>query len=179
MNLRYKILQMLAPKPVTAAFKVPGACLIGDSIMFGGVGDGLRKAIPGVVIHDRSVPGDTAYQAAIRFPWELRSTETVVLECGTNDLNTQRNPVPYLRDMALFALAEDRRVIFTGILQREDIWVDSVNREIRDLASELGCLHAQWDSIMHPKLADGLHPEPVTVDHMVTLLTNTIGYLPH
>lgn len=178
MSIRHTIINALAPKPKIAQFNTDGFVLYGDSIMNNGVAERIRAKLPRYPISDRSVPGDTAYEASIRFKWELRNAHTVVLEHGTNDIPFERDPTPYLELMAKHALAEGRVVIFTGILLRPQYMQTCLlfNKRIHDLADDLKCRHAQWDGIVYPNLVDGLHPAPDTIDRMTTYLVSASNY---
>lgn len=180
MGFRNLILTAIAPKPNAAQFLVPGLTLCGDSIMFSGVADRLKERLSetpsySYVIHDRSIPGDTARQGWFRFPYELRSTNTVVLELGTNDIGIEQDPVPWLERMAKYALSEGRRVIFTGIVQRP-LWattVEHANEKIHQLSDRLGCDHAGWDT-KSVNCPDGLHPDAEGITSLSDALYYTI-----
>jgi lysophospholipase L1-like esterase len=167
MDTRTFLLSALAPKAQNGEFLVPGMSLYGDSIMFGGVADNLKFSLRmrfgpqnTIVVHDRSVPGDTARNGWRRFPHELRSTSTVVLEYGTNDISQEHDPLPYLERMARYAIKEGRVVVFTGIVQRALLakTVYLTNQRIRELARTLECGHAGWDKA-EVHCPDGLHPD--------------------
>lgn len=155
------ILRAIAPRPRPAAGATlqPGVTLYGDSIMHGGIAAVMADAGCTGVIHDRSVPGDTAANAWRRMPYELRATTHVVLQQGTNDLTVGADPVQYLRRMVRYLRAEGRTVILTGIAQRADRPTAPTDLDVRRLAITERVAFAGW-GVVPLNAPDGLHPGP-------------------
>lgn len=178
MNLADIIRDVVAPKARLSPHIAPGVTLYGDSIMAGGIADRLRKQLPDALIADRSIPGDTAANAWRRFPYEIRATNIVVLQPGTNDLASKRCPLRPLRKMAEYARAEGREVVFTGLAQRADgrvEWnlVNDVNAVVREMAFDLGAHFAWWHDVELDS-ADALHPSPAMADELAQFLAKTL-----
>ncbi len=175
MNLTDHILSLLAPSPNKNGMKNPGLSLSGDSIMANGIAKRLRDR--GIAVLDLAQPGDTAQSAWRRFPYDVRSMGTVIIEQGTNDISGGRDPVPYLRKMVKYAQAEGRRVILTGITFRELVapysWMQA-NIDIIKLARERGCSHAGWNTVDYSS-DDGLHPDDAMNDRLVEQLMRTLA----
>lgn len=165
----------LMPSARPNGFLVPGLALYGDSIMANGIAHRLQAA--GVLLNDLSQPGDTAANAWRRFAYDLRTMQTVVLQHGTNDLSGGRDPVPYLRLMAKHAIAEGRRVVFTGITHRElpvgYSW-QRANDDIGALAAELKCTHAGWNGVAYAS-DDLIHPDAAMADRLVARLVESLA----
>ncbi|MGJ7530087.1 SGNH/GDSL hydrolase family protein [Variovorax sp. GB1P17] len=165
----------LMPSATPNGFLVPGVALYGDSIMANGIAHRLQAA--GVVVNDLSQSGDSAANAWRRFAYDLRTMQTVVLQHGTNDLSAGRDPVPYLRRMAKHAMAEGRRVMFTGITHRELPCAYSwqrANDDIRKLAADLQCAHASWNGVAYSS-EDLIHPDAAMAERLVTRLMETLA----
>ena len=180
MNIRTSILDLLAPRAERNEPATKGITIYGDSIGYSlFLADRLAVSMPGIVVVDRSMPGDTAEQAWRRFPYDVRSTNTVVLQVGTNDLGLGRDPLPALRKMASYARDEGRVTVFTGITWRVGLLpVAETNERILELAEEFGAVCANWQAI--PLIADdGLHPvEPMRTalhDSLVSSLQTLKG----
>ncbi|RQO43077.1 hypothetical protein DBV14_26600 [Variovorax sp. KBW07] len=165
----------LMPSARPNGFLVPGLLLYGDSIMANGIAHRLQAA--GVLVNDLSQPGDTAANAWRRFAYDLRNMQTVVLQHGTNDLSGGRDPVPYMRLMAKRAMAEGRRVVFTGITHRElpvaYSW-QRANDDIKALAVALKCTHAGWDGVAYSS-DDLIHPDAAMADRLVGRLVEALA----
>lgn len=177
MNIRTAILDLLAPAPADGRPRVPGITFYGDSIGFSlDLHERFKTLMPGAMVVDRSMPGDTAEQAWRRFPYDVRSTQVVLLQVGTNDLGQGNDPVPALRKMAEYAYAEGRTPIFTGITWRTGVGIIPVadtNRRIEELAFEFQTLFVGWNHI--PLVAaDGLHPDEPMRTTMAEWLANSL-----
>lgn len=172
MKFKEHILALIAPKPKPGAILLPGLTLYGDSIMANSVG--WRITLGGGIVEDRSIAGDTAREAWARFPYERRSTGWVVLQPGTNDLTNGDDPVPYLKLMADYAIAEGRNVLLTGISQRVDQDVSDVNVDIWRAAEDVGARFGYWH-FATLDASDGLHPEPMMARTLADLTLNAIG----
>lgn len=175
LNLPDLIRAALMPPATPNGFLVPGVALYGDSIMANGIAPRLQAA--GIAVNDLSQSGDSAANAWRRFAYDLRTMQTVVLQHGTNDLSAGRNPLPYLRRMAAHAIAEGRRVVFTGITHRElpcaYNWIRA-NDDIRQLAIELKCTHAEWNGVAYSS-DDLIHPDAAMTDRLVTRLVKALA----
>lgn len=164
MNLKEIIFELLAPKPNKNSHGVDGVTLYGDSIMYGGIAKNLQDAgytSTGKVLHDMSLPGDTAKNLWHRMPYELRSTKRVVVQQGTNDISAGVNPIPYLRKIVRYMKAEGRIVILTGISRRTDLSDLAQLQyavEIQKLAQQEDAGYVNWP-IIKGNTTDGLHPD--------------------
>ena len=167
-------LRSLLMPSVSEGMLFSGVHTYGDSIMAGNIATELRNT--GAVVLDYSQPGDTAANAWRRFSYDKRSMSTVVLQHGTNDLTLGDDPVPYLEMMAKRAIAEGRKVVFTGITQRAippaRSWLGT-NADITELAYAMGCQHAKWH-IVPMDLVDGLHPGASMIDQLVNRLESVL-----
>lgn len=175
MNIRTPILDLLAPRARDNGRAVKGITVYGDSIGYSlFLPDRFKTLMPGTVVVDRCMPGDTAEQAWRRFPYDVRSTKVVVLQVGTNDLGIGRNPIPALRKMTRYALDEGRLVVFTGITWRTGLFpIAETNERIFELAEDYGCPCANWQAI--PLIAaDGLHPDEPMLTTMADRLSLTL-----
>jgi len=176
MKLTDHVRGLLQPNPPDQPRDFPGVHLYGDSIMANGIASRMTSLGLFTGVLDYSQPGDTAANAWRRFAYDARSLSKVVLQHGTNDLTGGVDPVPYLRKMAEYALAEGREVIFTGITRRElTLKYDwgHANYDIAELATELGCAHAGWDHIQYSS-DDFIHPDAAMQDR---LARNLLEYL--
>jgi len=175
LNLPDLIRASLMPPATPNGFLVPGVALYGDSIMANGIAPRLQAV--GVAVNDLSQSGDSAANAWRRFAYDLRTMQTVVLQHGTNDLSAGRDPLPYLRRMATRAIAEGRRVVFTGITHRElpcaYSWIRA-NDDIRQLATELKCTHAGWNGVAYSS-DDLIHPDTAMADRLVVRLMEALS----
>lgn len=158
MKLKEHIFEWLAPKPKKAEFLMDGVTLLGDSIMYGGVAWNLANMGYGKMIHNLSIPGDTAENLWHRLPYELRSTKYVVVEQGTNDVSNGVNPIPYLKKIVQYLKTEGRTVILTGMATRDDHKDIAYTQPMLELALSEGTLYANWPTIVG-KTTDGLHPD--------------------
>lgn len=175
MNFTDHLRSLLMPYPKKGGMLSPGLLLNGDSIMAHAIGNKLINR--GIAVLDFAQPGDTAQNAWRRFAYDIRSMGTIVLEHGTNDITGGNDPVPYLKRMAQYAQAEGRRVVFTGICFREApsqySWIRA-NQDILELAQDLGCSHAGWNTVEYSS-ADGLHPDDPMADRLVDRLMQTLA----
>lgn len=172
MKIKDYLLQSLAPKQ-SPTLGLNGVTLYGDSILWA-MKYPLEEALNGKLeIANRAIPGDTARNAWIRFPYELRPFSEVVIQTGTNDLTVGDSPIDYIEKMVEMAQAQGCHVILTGISARQDNKHIKPNSEIFSLAVMKGCGYANWPSVALSS-PDGLHPDKEMQKHLVDLLAAQI-----
>lgn len=151
------LLEFLAPKPI----HLPSNPFVGVTMMVGdSIGNMVAMEISPTIIN-RCQPGDRARDAWIRFPYDHRLGDLLIIQHGTNDL-PDRDPVEYIEKMAHIAWSEGRRLVFTGIASRDGFDVSGYNFRIMELANEFSAPFADWGNVPITR-PDGLHPDGPSV----------------